>query len=105
MEPESKADSRIVQMVEYREGTLLYADPQRPSPVRLLGVLTAVAFHDPATAGLVQISTHCEGYTPAALEALAFYFVQNPAMKAVFDGMYLGRLATFAQQQPPFPRA
>lgn len=85
-------ESRTIASVEMREGTLLYSDPHRTPPVRALAVMTCAAFHDPVTSQ-VNVATFAEGYVPAALEALAVYFVGNPALKAVFDGMYLGRLA------------
>jgi hypothetical protein len=96
MEHETK--DQVVMSTEMREGTLLYTDPHRVPPVRAIGILTAVAFHDPQSNG-VKMGWHQSGYVISAMEALAGYFAANPAMKAVFDGMYLGHLT--AKVTPP----
>lgn len=82
-------DGMVVQVGRH-EGTLFYSDEQQRN-LRVLGVLTAAAYHDPETGG-VNLTCRGDGYTQAALEALANYFIQNPGLKDVFDGFYTGRL-------------
>ena len=89
----------MVQSVEMREGTLLYSDPHR-SGARALGVLTVAALYaddnpiGPGQSALtphVGVAWHSDGYVPAALDALAFFFASNPGVKEIFDGMYAAR--------------